>query len=164
MIFILFGIPGVGKNYVGRILSEQYGFHFYDADLDLTPDMRECIRLGQLYTDEMRDRFFEIVVHKIQQLQSKHSNIVVAQALAKERNREQILGHFPESQFFWIQAQRDLIYQRLVKRSDWVSIEYADKISYAFDLPLLQHEQINNNEGCSHIIRQFAPFCIQEPV
>jgi gluconokinase len=48
MLLILFGLPGSGKNFVGRILQEDFGFLFHDADDDLPDEMREAIQSQQI--------------------------------------------------------------------------------------------------------------------
>ena len=34
MFLYLFGLPAAGKNYVGQVLAEEFGYTFYDGDLD----------------------------------------------------------------------------------------------------------------------------------
>src|SRR5690606_4548719 len=57
-LLVLFGIPGAGKTYVGRVLAADFGFHFRDVDQDLPDEMREAIVNKQPVTDAMRDAFF----------------------------------------------------------------------------------------------------------
>lgn len=155
MLIILFGTPGVGKNYVGRILHEEFNFHFFDADEDLTPDMHDHINNGKLFTDEMREKFYTIVSNHICQLQENYPKIVVAQTLTKESNRLQILKNHADAHFILIEANPNLINERLHHRNDWVSIEFAEKIATAFEKPRLAHSRIKNNEGRSAVIEQF---------
>jgi len=56
MIIFLFGLLGCGKNYVGKIF-EEFGFHLYDADKDLTPRMKRAIAKQQAFTEQMRDEY-----------------------------------------------------------------------------------------------------------
>jgi shikimate kinase len=51
LLIILFGLSGSGKNYVGRILRDDFGFLFYDADTDLTPEMQDAIKRQMLIPD-----------------------------------------------------------------------------------------------------------------
>jgi hypothetical protein len=43
---------------------EYYNYYFYDADVDLTPAMRQAIAQQQTYTQAMRDEYFAIVIDK----------------------------------------------------------------------------------------------------
>lgn len=154
MLLILFGTPGVGKNYVGRMLQDEFGFHFYDADIDLTPEMTEAIHRGELFTDEMRWQFYNIVNSRIHDLQKQYPRIAVAQALAKEKNRIQIMHEHPIAQFVLIHAQEDCIYERLCSRNDWVSPEFARKVQQAFEWPRIDYYSIENNHGYEEVFNQ----------
>jgi gluconokinase len=154
MLLVLFGPPGVGKSFVGRILAQQYGFHLYDADEDLTPDMMTAIRQENVFTTAMRHRFFQIVVDKVQTLQSDRPNLAVAQALIKESNRQQVQTQLPHAQFVCIEASPENIKQRLYIRNNWISVEYADKIRAMFEPPQLPHHCLDNNGDQQHVQQQ----------
>src|ERR1041384_2177923 len=116
MIFFLFGLLGAGKNFVGKIFAEEFGFNFYDADRDLTPAMTAAIANHRKFSEQMRDEYFEIVISRIAQLKEDHEKLVVAQALFKNRNRAQISTHFPEIRFVWVQADKEVVAHRLRER------------------------------------------------
>ncbi len=139
MLIIFIWYAGVGKNYVGRILQDEFHYYFYDADDDLTDEMKTSIEKGELFTDDMRQHFFDIVAQKIIYLQRQYPNIVVAQALMKQRNREQLKKMHHDAQFILIEAEENIINERLLHRNDWVSLELAGKIRRAFEKPLLNH-------------------------
>ena len=153
-MIILFGTPGVGKSFVGKILAHDYGYYFYDADVDLTPEMIKAVKTQTLYTDEMRDHYFAIVIKKMAALKLQQPKLVMAQALAKEKNRQQILTQFPEATFMLIEATEANIEKRIRSRVDWISIDYAKKIRNIFEKPQLKHFVLDNNEDESHIKQQ----------
>jgi gluconate kinase len=154
MLLIFFGTPGVGKNFVGKILKHHFDFYFYDGDDDLTDDMKESIKKQELFSEEMRKHFYDILTKRLLDLQKKFEKIVMAQALMKELNRQQILNALPHAEFVLIEAESSLIDQRLRRRNDWVSLEYAEKIRKAFEPATLPHKQIINNKGETEIISQ----------
>jgi gluconokinase len=163
MLLILFGLPGAGKNFVGEILAQHFGFYFYDADSDLTADMQATIRQEQLYTSNMRERFFQIVIKKIQGLQKKHPRIAMTQTLAKVVNRQQILDALPHAKFIRIDAKAELIKARLKQRGDWVTLDYAEKIRAIFEPEGVVHGYLNNDSDKAHIIRQLRSLCPSIP-
>jgi gluconokinase len=155
MLLILFGLSGSGKNYVGRMLRDEYGMYFYDADTDLTPEMRDAIRNQQIIPDAVRDTFFQQVVERIGQLRMREANLVVSQAIYKEKHRELILRNFPDAQFIWIKAPLDVIMERLARRTDNPStLTYAEKILSIFEQPRIRHFVLDNADGTDEVKRQ----------
>ena len=63
-LLICLGKAGSGKSFTAKIISEQLGHYFYDANQDLTRDMINAMRTGKKFTKEMRDRYFSIVINK----------------------------------------------------------------------------------------------------
>jgi gluconokinase len=155
MLLILFGMLGSGKNYIGEMLSDDYGMMFYDADTDLPPEMREAIRKRDIVTDTVRDHFFDIVVARLAELQQQTPDLVCAQALYKEKHREQIKRAFPEARFILVESTPELVAERLAHRQDgFVDAEYARKIAPLFDPPRLAHTVIVNVAGRAEIKQQ----------
>ncbi|NDJ33835.1 MAG: hypothetical protein GYB64_04170, partial [Chloroflexi bacterium] len=68
MLLILFGLPGAGKNYAGRIIAEMVDGHFHDADDDLTSEMRGYIERGEAITAPVRDRYYAVVQDRIEEV------------------------------------------------------------------------------------------------
>lgn len=153
MLLILFGLLGSGKNYVGGVLRDDYGMTFYDADTDLPADMREAIVRREVVPDEVRDRFFSIVVERLAHLRLRHSQIAGAQALYKEKHRQLIHHAFPDARFILVQTASNVLEARLSRRNDrFVDVEYARKIAPLFDPPAIPHFVLTNDSG-RHEIR-----------
>ncbi len=153
-VLFAFGTPGVGKSFVGRILHHEYGYFHYEADEDLTVDMIEAIQKEQVFTDLMRQNYFDIIIEKIQFLQHKYDKIVVTQALIKEKNRQQIKNAILDVQFLHVIAAVKNINQRLKIRDNWVSIAYANQIREIFEPPRMPHITIDNNLDKKHVMLQ----------
>lgn len=156
MLLILFGPPGAGKSFIGNLLEDDYDFYFYDADIDLTPKLREAIQNKQSFTQAMRDEYYSVVLDKIDTLTSKHQNIIVAQAFAKEKNRQELLACFPQAKFIYIDADFARVNERLQKRNDWVTLDYAEKIRKIFEVPMIEHSVLDNNRDKTHLKKQLA--------
>lgn len=155
VLLILFGLPGVGKNYVGRILAEDYGFYFRDADDDLPDDMRETIIRHEIATDDMRDRHLANIMARIRLLQPDNPRLVVGGAFFKERNRLSLLVEFPQAQFVLLETKPDLLRTRLEMRqnhlADW---SYAEKIFTVFERPHHPYVVLHNNAGREQVKTQ----------
>lgn len=153
-LIILFGLAGVGKSFVGQLLKNKFDYYFWDADDSLPKEMRDCIRARQPFTQSMRDDFAKITIQKITDLSVKHKNLVISQALYKEKNRLEIQTRFPKALFIHVQAPLSVILQRLQQRQDDVDEEYAKKIALNFEEPLLSHHMLINNADESDIVSQ----------
>jgi gluconate kinase len=154
VLLIVFGLSGAGKNFVGRILRDDYGFRFYDADDDLTPVMREAIARREIFTDAMRAEFFAIVITRIRELRAKHDKLVVAQAFFKEKYRRLVLETFPEARFVLVESSMEMIEARLGHRNSSAGLEYARTILPAFEPPKHPYDVIHNIHSAQEVKTQ----------
>jgi gluconate kinase len=154
MIIFLFGLLGCGKNYVGKIL-EEFGFHLYDADQDLTPPMKSAIANHQVFTEQMRDEYFDIVICKVAELKNNHRDLVVAQALFKNKHRWKILNAFPEATLVWVKCAPELISDRLTARTNHIAGKsYGELVNSHFEIPTMPFEVVMNNDGREEVLEQ----------
>jgi len=133
MLLILFGLAGAGKTFVGRFLADHYGFHHEDGDQWLTIEMLAAISNKKPFTQEMRDRFTGEVVKHIASLNTEYTDVVISQALYKQKNRDQILKKFPHAIFVQVDASDDVIFSRLIARSNEVDPKFANVIRKNFE-------------------------------
>ncbi len=163
LLIILFGLPGTGKTFVGKIFEKYFNYYFYDGDRDLTDEMKEAIKVQRVFTDQMRDVFFEKLINKIQNLKSKYQNLVVSQTFIKERYRVNFINKIPEAKFVLIETKKSIREKRLMERSDFpLDLEYARKMELNFDKPIINHLIIVNDEnGEENIIKQIQQFLSQ---
>ena len=163
LLIILFGLQGTGKTFVGKIFEKYFNYYFYDGDRDLTDEMKEAIKVQRVFTDQMRDVFFEKLINKIQNLKSKYQNLVVSQTFIKERYRVNFINKIPEAKFVLIETKKSIREKRLMERSDFpLDLEYARKMELNFDKPIINHLIIVNDEnGEENIIKQIQQFLSQ---
>jgi gluconate kinase len=155
VILILFGVAGCGKNYVGRVIEEELGFYFYDLDLVLTDHMKDAISDHRKISDCIRDEYIEVAISKIVELREIYRELIVAQALFKNKHQRMILGLFPDAQFIWVQAEPEVINARLARRAGHLARKYfADIINSGFEPPTIPHSVLTNNAGREEVTRQ----------
>ena len=158
-LIVLFGLPGTGKTYVGEIFKKHFGYYFYEGDNDLTPEMKEAIRIQKVFTDQMRDIFFEGLTNSILKLKSKYDKIVVAQTFIKERYRINLISKIPETKFILIETESSLREKRLTERTDYpLEKEYARKMVDNFDRPEIDHWTIINDISGKESIKKQVSF------
>ncbi|MGE3919651.1 MAG: AAA family ATPase [Gammaproteobacteria bacterium] len=156
MLYILFGLPAAGKDYVAALLKQSYGFFHYNADIDLTPEMLEYIKNQKIFSQSMRDKYFEMIINKISDYTHKFKNVVVSQGLAKEINRHQLKLAFPQATFILINTDDEIRNKRLRERNDWITVDYAQRIKNEFEKPCIPHYIIENKHDNLYVLQQLA--------
>lgn len=156
MLIYLFGLPAAGKNYVGQVLADEFGYTFYDGDLDLTPEMRDAVREGRPFTEAMRDRFYTLLIDRITELRPAHPDLAFCQATFKEHHRERIAAAHPDVIFVLVEADEAVRVARLSRGNNPVTVEYARLIAAFFEPPRHPHFVITNNEERDDVVRQLA--------
>ncbi|MEK7166070.1 MAG: AAA family ATPase [Patescibacteria group bacterium] len=159
-IFILFGPPGAGKTFVGKIFQESFGFHFYDGDEDLTPRMKWAIDHRVPITDSQRDEFFSGLIESIKRLNQTQPHLVIAQTFIKEKYRKWVRREFLSICFIFVHADSAIREKRLLLRKETpLDLEYARKMCLNFDPPAIHHQVLKNcTSGKIEIKRQIRLF------
>ncbi len=90
MIVIIFGVSGAGKTTIGKLLAEQLGWRFYEAD-DFHPRFNvEKMRSGSPLTDEDRWPWLERLREQITRSLAAKENAVLACSALKRAYRERL--------------------------------------------------------------------------
>lgn len=90
MIVIVFGVSGVGKTTIGKLLAEQLGWQFYEAD-DFHPRANiEKMRRGHPLTDEDRWPWLKLLHEQITRSLAAKENAVLACSALKRAYRERL--------------------------------------------------------------------------
>ena len=129
MIYIIYGLPGSGKSYLAKLLKEQFGFYYWDGDNAVTEEMHACLVQGNAFTQDIRDRFTVGLIKRIHLLKKiiPNENIVISQALYKSSNRQEIIKQFPEARFICVQANDDIIRERLAARKNGLVVNIQNE-------------------------------------
>lgn len=154
MLIYLYGLAGAGKNYVGGVLQDTFGFAFYDGDLDLTGELREAIHTNRPFTDEMRDRFYEVVSRRIGELRIDFRFLTYGQATFKERHRRQILAAYPDTIMVLVTADFPVRMARLQHDDRLIAADYARRIDPFFEPPQHPTFQIDNSSTRANVEAQ----------
>ena len=115
MIVIVMGVVGAGKTTVGRLLAEQSGWEFADADDFHPPYNVEKIRHGISLNDDDRKPWLDSLRKAITQWIDEQRNVVLA-CSALKRSYRQELDVGPEVRFVYLKGSADLIADRLRSR------------------------------------------------
>jgi gluconokinase len=115
MVVIVMGVTGAGKTTVGRLLSEQLGWEFADADDFHSKANVEKMRRGIALDDADRKPWLDSLRAAITKWISSGQNVVLACSALKKSYRQE-LDAGPEVRFVYLKGSRELIAQRLSER------------------------------------------------
>ncbi len=115
MIVILMGVTGSGKTTVGKLLAQQVGWEFADADDFHTPANKEKMSRGEGLTDAERLPWLEAIHKAMVNWESSGQNTVLACSALKESYRG-ILSNGVSAQFVYLRGSAELILERLGHR------------------------------------------------
>ena len=115
MIVIVFGVSGAGKTTIGKLLAEQFGWRFYEAD-DFHPSANiEKMRSGLPLADEDRWPWLNLLREQITRSLAAKENAVLACSALKRAYRERLrIGN--DVKFVFLRGNYALIENQLRRR------------------------------------------------
>jgi gluconokinase len=136
MILIVMGVVGSGKTSVGRLLAQQQGWKFADADDFHSPANIKKIRHGISLSDDDRRPWLRLLRANIANWSSAGVSVVLACSALKQSYRQE-LATGPDVQFVYLKGSADLIARRLHLRQG----HFADGQILASQLADLEEPQ-----------------------
>jgi gluconate kinase len=161
---ILFGLPGAGKSYAGRLLRDAFGYHFYEADDDIPADYRALVAAGQVVSEDRRDAYHRALLERLAELRAQHPRLAVAVPLLRDRHRRWIAERFPGALFLLVQCAPDPWAARLAGRAHTIGLDYARVVSALYEPPTIPHHRLDNTAGGpASLHAQLAPLLSPPP-
>lgn len=115
MIIVLMGVTGAGKTTIGRLLAEELGWTFFDADDFHSQSNVEKMRGGEPLTDEDRVAWLDSLEELIREKLLSQTNIVLACSALKASYRWRLLID-AQVRLVYLKSTRSLIERRLGER------------------------------------------------
>ncbi len=116
MVIVLMGVTGCGKTTVGRLLAEQLGWMFYDAD-DFHPEENvEKMRQGIPLDDDDRLPWLQRLAELINSEHENQRNMVLACSALKRKYRDVIQHDLKPVRLVYLKGEFELIRDRLSQR------------------------------------------------
>jgi gluconokinase len=117
MIVVLMGVSGSGKTTVGKILANQLGWKFYDAD-DYQPAANiEKMHRGIPLSDEDRKPWLQTLARLIDDARGRGENIVLACSALKHAYQDYLRHGLDVVHYVCLCGSEDLIQKRLAART-----------------------------------------------
>ena len=117
MIVILMGVTGAGKTTVGRLLVQELGWDFVDADEFHSQANIEKMRRGIALTDADREPWLDSIREAMLKWLADHKNVVLACSALKRAYRE-CLQISLEVKIVYLRGSYNLIFSRLRDRHE----------------------------------------------
>ena len=115
MVIVLMGVTGSGKTTIGRLLSKQLGWSYYDAD-DFHPSANvEKMHNGIPLNDQDRKPWLEALRNLIRNCLEHNESSVLACSALKESYRQYLLLD-ERVKLIYLKGDYELIKKRLNKR------------------------------------------------
>lgn len=119
LVILIMGVSGSGKTTIGRLLAEQIGWHFADAEDFHSADNRDKLARGIPLTDEDRRPWLEDLRSAIASWVAQGRPTVLACSALKTAYRSYLVqGCEHEVRLVYLKGDRDLIARRLADRTD----------------------------------------------
>jgi gluconokinase len=115
---IVMGVSGSGKTSVGKLLAEQLGWEFYDADDFHPPENVAKMANGMPLSDSDRAPWLAVLNKLISaSLKANRPGVLACSAL-KEWYRQQLMDGNDGVQIVYLKGSYDLIWSRMKTRTD----------------------------------------------
>ena len=117
MIIVLMGVSGSGKSTVGKLLAQQLGWTYHDADDDHPASNIEKMHKGIPLTDADRKPWLEAIARKIDDARARGESIVLACSALKHAYQDYLKKHIACVRYVYLYGSEELIAKRLAART-----------------------------------------------
>ena len=132
MLIIITGVSGVGKTTIGKLLSENMGWTFYEGDDYHTDVNLDKMRNGTPLTDDDRWPWLNALRTKISEIMLHEKDAVLSCSALKESYRMRLGSGLKDIVFVYLRGDYQLVRNRISARvghfmsADLLVSQYSD--------------------------------------
>lgn len=117
-VILLMGVSGSGKSTIGRLLADQHGFAFVDADAYHSRENVARMRRGEPLDDAVRAGWLALLRDRIDRAFAQHETIALACSALKAAYRARLGLPRPGAALVYLRIPRDEALVRVDTRTD----------------------------------------------
>ena len=118
MIVVVMGVSGAGKSTVGKLLAQQLGWTFVEADEYHSAANIDKMRRGVPLNDDDRRPWLDALRHRLEQADARGENVVLACSALKHAYQHYLAQFDPGAvHYVYLAGSEELIRQRLARRT-----------------------------------------------
>ncbi len=117
MIYLIMGVSGSGKTTIGKALSHELGYAFYDADDFHPPDNIAKMSQGLPLNDSDRLPWLLVIKSVINEHQQLQKDAIITCSALKQSYRDLLAENTTNLIWIYLQGNYETILKRLQQRS-----------------------------------------------
>jgi gluconokinase len=118
MVIVVMGVSGAGKTTIGKMLAEQLGWEFHDADDLHSPANKNKMARGIALTDADRAPWLASIRELIANSLTRNLNVVLACSALKQSYRDEIVVDPARVKIVFLKGSPELIASRIAHRAN----------------------------------------------
>ncbi|WP_199405240.1 gluconokinase [Corallincola holothuriorum] len=115
-VVLLMGVSGCGKTTIGRMLSEQLGWRYYDGDVFHSPASIAKMKRGEPLTDKDRLGWLETLQQLIHDKIANGDNAIISCSTLKKQYRNLLRKGNTDLKLLFLKGDYDTILPRFKQR------------------------------------------------
>ncbi|MDG1814128.1 MAG: gluconokinase, GntK/IdnK-type [Porticoccaceae bacterium] len=161
LLVVVMGVSGTGKSTLASEFARRYQFTFLDADSLHSDRAIRQMSQGIPLTDDQRSPWIQRIYARLSESHSQNKNCILAYSGLKQAHRKVVFSSYTTRAGVLLNADQDLIMERLAKRSahfmspQLLNSQIAEMELFDSKEPLLQ---LNSDESLEILLKQLESF------